>query len=284
MTLAFTSTTTTRTPQPSVPPETEAQRQDPDFVTSVARAFAILRCYKRGERALGNKDLSSRTGLPRSTVARLTHTLTELGYLDYLPGVEKYGLGIAVVAFGQTYLGALDLRDVARPLLQDLADEVQATVALAARSGEDMMFLEVAHGNPTFALGVAVGERVPRGTSALGRACAAALPPLLREKRIEEFSKTIRAQDWPAVLRGFREAFADFETYGFCFSLGDWNKDVYGVSVPLDCGEPHKMMALGCSMPARVVTREQLIMTVGPRLKQTRDQILRAMGTGQQLG
>jgi len=270
----------TKTMLPSVPPETEAQREDPDFVTSVARAFAILRCYKRGERALGNKDLASRTGLPRSTIARLTHTLTELGYLEYLPGPEKYGLGIAIVAFGQTYLGALDLREVARPMLQDLADDVAATVTLAARSGEEMMFLEVAHGNPNFALGVAVGERVPRGTSALGRACTAGLPPPQREKRLEEFSKTIKPQDWPTVLRGFREAFADYETYGFCFSLGDWNKDVFAVSVPLDCGEPPRMMAISCSMPARLVTREQLIMKVGPRLKLARDRIMRAMGNG----
>ena len=46
-------------------------------MTAVARAFAILRCYKRGERSLGNKDMAARTGLPRSTIARLTHTLTE---------------------------------------------------------------------------------------------------------------------------------------------------------------------------------------------------------------
>ncbi|TMH31927.1 MAG: IclR family transcriptional regulator, partial [Betaproteobacteria bacterium] len=46
---------------PIVPPETAAQREDPDFVTAVARAFAILRCYKRDERALGNKDLATRT-------------------------------------------------------------------------------------------------------------------------------------------------------------------------------------------------------------------------------
>jgi DNA-binding IclR family transcriptional regulator len=267
----------TLTAAPTVPPETPAQREDPDFVTSVARAFAILRCYKRGERALGNKELALRTGMPRSTIARLTHTLTELGYLERLGGIEKYALGIAVVGFGQTYLGALDLRQLARPLMQELADDVKATVALAARSGDSMVFLELAHGNPTFALGVAVGERVPRGTSALGRACMAGLPVAQRERRLEELSRTVRTQDWPATLRGFREAFADYERHGFCFSLGDWNKDVFGVSVPLADTEPQRMMAFSCSMPARSTTREQLIGDVGPRLKSMRDRIATAM-------
>jgi len=263
---------------PMVPPETPAQRDDPDFVTAVARAFAILRCFKRGENALGNKELATRTGLPRSTIARLTHTLTELGYLERVPGLDKYALGIAVVGFGQIFLGALDLRQVARPLMQALADEVKATVALAARSGADMMFLEVVHGNPTFALGVAVGERVPRGTSALGRACAAGLPPEYREQRIEEFRRVARPEDWPAVLRAYRQAFADHETHGFCFSLGDWNKDVFSVSVPLLASDPSRVMAFSCSLPARLVTREHLVAEVGPRLIAMRDRVQAALG------
>ena len=268
----------TRTHLPSVLPETPAQSADPDFITAVARGFAILRCYKRGEHALGNKDLATRTGLPRSTVARLTHTLTELGYLERVPGLDKYALGIAVVGFGQTFLGALDLRQIARPLMQELADEVKATVALGARSGEEMMFLELAHGNPTFALDVAVGERVPRGTSALGRACSAALPADLRERRLEEFRRVVPIEAWPATLRGFREARADYEKHGFCLSLGDWNKEVFAVSVPLISADANKVMAFSCSMPAGLVTRDHLITQVGPRLKQMRDRVLQALG------
>jgi DNA-binding IclR family transcriptional regulator len=150
-------------------------------------------------------------------------------------------------------------------------------VALAARSGDSMVFLELAHGNPTFALGVAVGERVPRGTSALGRACMAGLPVALRERPLDELSRIVRKQDWPATLRGFREAFADYERHGFCFSLGDWNKDVFGVSVPLADTEPSRMMAFSCSMPARSTTREHLVEHVGPRLKAMRDRIATAM-------
>jgi DNA-binding IclR family transcriptional regulator len=263
---------------PIVPPETPAQRDDPDFVTAVARAFAILRCYRRGEYALGNKELATRTGLPRSTIARLTHTLTELGYLERVPQLDKYALGIAVVGFGQIYLGALDLRQVARPLMQELADDVRATVALAAHSGNDMMFLEVVHGDPTFALGVGVGERVPRGTSALGRAAAAGLSPDRRDQRLAEAGRAFRKEDWAVVMRAYRQAFADYETHGLCFSLGDWNKDVFSVSVPLIGSDPDKVMAFSCSLPAHTVTREQLIEVVGPKLKHMRDRVAMLLG------
>uniref|UniRef100_UPI0013CF456C helix-turn-helix domain-containing protein n=1 Tax=Escherichia coli TaxID=562 RepID=UPI0013CF456C len=42
----------------------------------VARAFDILRCFDEHNVRIGNMDIALRCGLPRSTVSRLTHTLT----------------------------------------------------------------------------------------------------------------------------------------------------------------------------------------------------------------
>ena len=108
-----------------------------DFVTSIARAFAILRAYKRGERALGNKEIAARTGLPKSSVARITYTLTKLGYLEFLPQEEKYSLGIGVLALGRNFLSGNDEREVARPLMQELADYTQATRSEERRVGKE---------------------------------------------------------------------------------------------------------------------------------------------------
>jgi len=271
------SRTPPKTPEPTVPPETAAQREDPDFVTAVARGFAVLRCFRRGEHALGNKEMANRTGLPRSTIARLTHTLTELGYLEYVASQEKYALGIAVLSLGQSYLTGLDMRDVARPQMQTLADDVKATVALAGNAGGDMMFLELAHGNPAFALRVTVGERVPRGTSALGRAYSAGLPPEARQQSIAAFRRQMKKTDWPAAEQSIQAAFADYEQYGVCLSMGDWNPDVHGVSTPM-VSNGGKVVAFSASLPAHVAPREHLIDVVAPKLIAMRDRVLRQLG------
>lgn len=265
-------------PEPLVPPETPAQHADPDFITAVARAFAVLRCFRRGEHALGNKEMAERTGLPRSTIARLTHTLTSLGYLEHVPSQEKYALGIAVLGFGQSYLGGLDLREVARPHMQQLAEDVKATVALAGNAGEEMMFLEVAQGHPTFALRVAIGERVPRGTSALGRAYSAALPGEAREQSLQQFRRTVKKDAWAAAERSVRGAYADYERHGVCFSLGDWNPEVHAVSTPMVSADGHKVVAFSASLPAHVAGKEHLVAAVAPKLKAMRDRIQRQLG------
>src|SRR5258707_8408129 len=59
-----------------------------DVIQVVSRAFDVLRCFEGHEARLGNLEISNRCGLPRSTVSRLTHTLTRMGQLVYLRSEE----------------------------------------------------------------------------------------------------------------------------------------------------------------------------------------------------
>jgi DNA-binding IclR family transcriptional regulator len=237
-------------------------------INSVARAFSILRSFRRGERALGNKDLAERTGLPRSSVARITATLTELGYLEYVASQEKYALGVGVLGLGQNYLAGLDIRERARSLMQQLADEMHATVALAARDGDQMVFIEICHGSQPFGLRMGVGERVPRGTTALGRAVHAALPERERAKVVEAVKKAARGETRERLLQGLVQGVRDYERYGFCLSLGDWEKSVHAVGVPMG------NMALSCFGPPHEMTRSRLVNEIGPRLIAIRDRLV----------
>src|SRR5690606_2714073 len=56
---------------------------DRQFTTNLARGLEVLRAFTPDEPLLGNRELMSRTGLPKATVWRLTYTLTTLGYLNY---------------------------------------------------------------------------------------------------------------------------------------------------------------------------------------------------------
>jgi DNA-binding IclR family transcriptional regulator len=70
----------------------------PDVIRVVSRAFDVLRCFDGHEVSLGNLEISRRCGLPPSTVSRLTHTLTRMGQLTYLPRDQKYRIGPSAVA------------------------------------------------------------------------------------------------------------------------------------------------------------------------------------------
>ncbi|WP_394828220.1 IclR family transcriptional regulator [Pendulispora albinea] len=255
-----------------------AADDSPDFITAVARAFAVLRSFKPRERYLGVREIARRTGLPKSTIGRICYTLTQLGYLEFLPAEEKYSLGIGVLSLAQHFLAGLDVRGIARPLMQELAEQVHSTVALAARDSDQMVFIEICHGHQLFRLSLEVGERVPRGTTALGRAGHVALSEEERARVLASYLKNVPQEEWPPIQKGLRRAVEDYDKYGFCFSVGEWNKGVSAVGVPLVLPSDGKLLAISCFGPAQEMTRERMIQEIGPKIVELRDRIKAKMG------
>ena len=92
-----------------------AVKADRHFVTALGRGLEVLACFRHGDRMLGNQDLARACGLPKSTISRLTNTLTKLGYLVYVEDSAKYSLGTATLSLGSAMLSRLDIRKLAHP-------------------------------------------------------------------------------------------------------------------------------------------------------------------------
>ena len=108
------------------PDQPAGAEKDRKFVTALARGLDVLRAFEPRDNLLGNQEIARRTGLPKPTVTRLTYTLTKLGYLSYNKELERYQLGMGVLALGYATLANFGIRQIARPYMQDLAEEVNA--------------------------------------------------------------------------------------------------------------------------------------------------------------
>ena len=157
--------------------EYEGDRQ---FATTLARGLELLRCFTPEHTLLGNKELAQRMALPRPTISRLTYTLTKLGYLEHAQdtsGATGYRLGSAVLALGSTMLARMDMRAVARPLMQELADHTHAMVSLGMRDRTSMIYVENCRSESALTLSLDVGSRIPIATTAMGRSRRNGLTP-----------------------------------------------------------------------------------------------------------
>ena len=257
-------------------PRSKPAAKDRQFVTALARGLDILRAFTPRHPTLGNGEIAQRARLPKPTVTRLTHTLTQLGYLNYSPDSGKYALSVGVLALGYSFLASQDIRAIARPLMQEFADYARATVCLAARDQPHMVFLEVCQGNPTFQMRLEVGARVPYGMTALGRAYHCGLSADARAAMLEEHRKIAQKSDWENFRASFEKAAREFQKHGFCVSLGEWNKDVYSVAVPLVSRDQAKILAITCSGPPFEMPRQRIFDDIGPRLVQLRDRLYAA--------
>lgn len=238
---------------------------DRKFVTALARGLEVLRCFTPAEGQLGNGEIAGRTGLPKPTVSRLTYTLTKLGYLTHVERLAKYQLAPAALSLGYTALANIRIRQLARMYMQELATYAGAVVALGTRDRLDLIYVELARSKHGAMLRLMQGSRLPITTTAMGRALIAGMPEDERDWLLG-YIKRQEGKNWPRVKTGLERAIRDFETRGFVLSLGDWERDINAVGVPLVAPDGSGVFAFNCGAPAFHFTREKLESDIGPRL------------------
>jgi DNA-binding IclR family transcriptional regulator len=240
-------------------------KEDRHFVTALARGLDVLACFRSADRMLGNHEIAQRCGLPKSTVSRLTYTLTRLGYLIHLPENGKYRPGIASLALGSALLSRLDVRRLARDAMCDLAESVGATVSLGARDRLSMIYVEHCRGHGALTLSLDTGSRIPMATTAMGRAY------LARAGESERLEICDRLRDldefaWPRLREAIDRSIADHARLGCACSFGDWQPEVNAIAVALRPGGGLPPMVINCGGPAFSLGRERLLDEVRPRL------------------
>jgi DNA-binding IclR family transcriptional regulator len=221
--------------------------------------------FKPKDGPLGNQEIAERSGLPKPTVSRLTHTLTKLGYLEHVPRLNKYRIALGVLALGHACIGGAALRAAARPYMQDLASYADATVALGGRDRLSMVYLDVHRGRPTATFSLDAGARIPISSSAMGFAYLWSIADKARDFLLDAMRKRL-GDDWRVTKKQLDIAFKSLERTGFCVAEGTFEKAMNGVGVPLSLQDGAEVYAFSCSAPAFQLSAERLREEIGPRL------------------
>lgn len=252
---------------------------DRHFVEALARGLELLHCFGHRDRLLGNQELALRCGLPKSTVSRLTYTLTKLGYLTHVTEVGKYALGSATLSLGSAMLGRLDIRNLARPQMQELAEFSQCTVSLTSRDRLCMIYVESARSSATVTLSLDTGSRIQIATSAAGRAYLAAVSEQERQEILDAVHEIAEVSRWADVQQGVAKAVSDLRTLGVCASFGEWRKDVNAIAVPVRPGSGLPPMSISVGAPSYTVSEKFLLDQARPRLITLANDLEKALGT-----
>jgi DNA-binding IclR family transcriptional regulator len=252
--------------------------KDRQFVIALARGLQILQAFRMGDDSLSNAELARRTGLPKPTVTRLTYTLTRLGYLIPPDSSGDYRLHPHVLSLGYSVLAKLGVRQIARPLMQQLADYSRGTVALGVRDGTSMIFVERSRDRTVVTLPLEIGSRIPIATTSMGRAYLAGLPENARHLLLDEIRRSGPGEWWSAIQGGIDRELAQYKTTGYCISAGDWDPDVNAVGVPLVLRDG-TVLAFNCGGPSARIPKERLS-DLGERLKNVARTVAAAQGAG----
>jgi len=236
-----------------------------DVIQVVSRAFDVLRCFEGHEARLGNLEISNRCGLPRSTVSRLTHTLTRMGQLVYLPRDQKYRIGLSAVAMSTSMMRGLQLRKLIRSRLEEVAEDIPGTIGFVIPDRFYLVYLEFARAANALGLHSGTGTRIAMARTAAGHAYVAALDEDVGNAVLAEMER-----ECPEDARILRPRLEDnrraLREDGYVTACGSWSPHINGIAAPLWSPQYQTFVVVTIGLLSTMYSEQRLREEVAPRL------------------
>lgn len=100
-------------------------------IISVTRALSVLKLFLPLNQPMTLKEISEKSNLNKSTALRMAETLLDEKFLSYDQETKKYQLGYNSLIIGLCKLSSIDLLNVSRPILEELAERTGFFIHLA---------------------------------------------------------------------------------------------------------------------------------------------------------
>ncbi|MEV0971102.1 IclR family transcriptional regulator [Microtetraspora glauca] len=160
----------------------------------LGRMTEILDVFLEGPECLFLGDVTTRTGLPRSTAFRILSQLVELRWLEH--DERGYRIGSRVYGMSARRADHSDLRNAAAVALNDLHAVTGAVVHLGVLEGLGMHYVDKIGG----VAGRSIPSRVGSRYAALGTAAGRAMLAYLPTERVEAMIRLEIGEPSPSLL------------------------------------------------------------------------------------
>lgn len=250
---------------------------DPYFATTLAKGMLLLQAYAPSGGWLGNKTLVERTGLSKAAVTRLAKTLTQLGYLRHDPERSKYCLDVGVLELVNPFLSQLSIRRIARPWMQQLANEVHGAVSLGMPRRSEMVLIESCLDNAALTARPDVGSSRDMASSSIGRAFLGALDENRRLKYYQEIQRDMPA-GWAETRRAMDSEVARYRQYGYALSLGEDRRFLNAVGVAIQVPGQDLPFSFNCVVADSTMPARQFEKSVPQRLLSLVETVRQSLG------
>jgi DNA-binding IclR family transcriptional regulator len=247
--------------------KTEVEKESEGrLVSALARGVAIVRCFTPARQELSARELTELTGLPKPTLFRLLETLCDLGVLRYSERVSCYVAGLGLLDASTAALSRMTIRQLARPLMEDLANHIGGQLQLVVGYRASLNYVELVQGAGSNVFRSEVGTKLSLSRTASGRAYLVTAPAREREIYLSELANNNPERHiW--LLDRLDDARRDLAEHGFCRGHGDLHREMAVIAVPMARrSEEDEAWIFSATVPVFSPQIKHLVDDVGPRL------------------
>ena len=220
----------------------------PYAIESVSNALRLLLLFRHQD-VLRVTDAGKELGVARSTAHRLLMTLAHEGFVQQERNSRAYRPGPALLEFTFSSGGIKELRQVARPVMEDLSAALNETVQLLVLEGRSARFIESIECNRAVRVTGRTGALLPAHATAGGKALLAAMEPQEVRSLFEAGLPRLTEQTNTNVVT-FMEELGDVAGQGYSLNLGESLDGLHAAAVPITSPAGRVIASLAVSVPS----------------------------------
>ncbi|NPV69029.1 MAG: IclR family transcriptional regulator [Firmicutes bacterium] len=203
---------------------------------SSIKALKLLNLFTPSIPSLTLDDISTMSGLSKSTAFRMLSALVSSGLIDVSGdsrGPRRYRLGLRLLELGQMVAEQMEIRSIALPFMVKLRDEIEEAVQLVVMDREEAVYIEKVETTQPVRLYTRVGRKAPVYAGACPRALVAFLPDdelqrILDEQILQRFTP-VTITDRKELEERIRMERAQ----GYTISCGELYEGTWAIAMPI---------------------------------------------------
>ena len=243
---------------------------------AVERALVLLRYIVDHPEGLSIREVSREYGYSPATVQKLVSALHTQGFIVQDKITERYHLGSEAVQLGLAALSRLEVRQLARPSLENLSTETGETVFLAIERGDCVIYIDKVVSDRLIRMDATLGVGRPYNCTSVGKVLLSGMP---NEKLVElaaSDSFEHRTENSIIELENLQIEIDKVRERGWAVDKEEYAIGAYCIGAPIYNHEGKIIAALTVSGPTERI-KERLDDNV-PRVLENAKKVSEAMG------
>lgn len=167
------------------------------------------------------------TGMNRTTAYRLLSVLEDQTLVAREPGTRRYVIGTGLIALSAAVLRRIDVRRIARPVMERIAERTMETVTLHVRHANHRICIDGVESRHPIRRAIQLGEILPLDVGPSGKVILAHM----EEPAVEAVLKAASEAGRP--VSAVRAQLKEIRRRGYLASVGDRMPAIGGLSVPI---------------------------------------------------
>ncbi len=205
-------------------------------IQSIEVGFRLLRVLAATNRPMMLRDIAKGAGMPAAKAHRYMVSFMRIGLIEQDSASGRYDLGSYALDLGLSGLGRLDPVRLAGPILDNLCEEIQETVALGVWGTHGATIVRIVDAGAPITITLRAGTVLPLSKSATGRAFATFFrSPYLKQLLDEELRAASEASKTAVTTlrRQLEKTLSEIREHGIARATGSLTPGINGFSAPV---------------------------------------------------